>query len=145
MCPGVWGLRYGGKITRKSEACSQNGKKNVIIYEIIFSFFLFLLLLLLLLLLLTVQFCISTSQGTLDRPCVTIVDPGGGIRARKRPKHAPNHQILLCLPSMPLTPSFPTDNAIVKCYISTSHGTLDHPFGTVGDPWGAVGGPLLIR
>ena len=45
MCPGVWGLRYGGKITRKSEACSQNGKKNVIIYEIIFSFFLLLLLL----------------------------------------------------------------------------------------------------
>ena len=33
MCPGVWRLRYGRKITRKSEACSQNGKKNVIIYD----------------------------------------------------------------------------------------------------------------
>ena len=93
MCPGAWGPRYGGKITRKSAACSQNGKKNVIIHENIFSFF--LLLLLLLLLLLTVQFCISTSNGTLGRPCVTIGDPGGGrwgsLQTRKRPKQAPNH------------------------------------------------------
>ena len=74
MCPGVWGLRYGGKITRKSEACSQNGKKNVIIYEIIIFF-----LLLLLLLLLTVQFCISTSHGTLGHPFGTIWDPGGAV------------------------------------------------------------------
>ena len=35
------------------------------------------------------------------------------------------------------------DDAIVKCYISTSHGTLDHPFGTVGDPGGALGGPFV--
>ena len=88
MCPGVWGLRYGGKITRKSEACSQNGKKNVIIYEIIFSFF--LLLLLLQLLLLPVQFFISTSHGTLGRPFGTIGDPGGAVGGLFEPENDQN-------------------------------------------------------
>ena len=112
-------------------------KKNVIIHEIIFSFFLLLLLLL------TVQFCISTSHGTLGRPCVTIVDPQGGrlgsLQARKRPKQAPNHKIFLCLPSMQLTPSFPTVRVCHSkmLYLDISWNTRSS--GNVGDPGGGWG------
>ena len=59
-----------------------------------------------------VQFCISTSHGTRGHPFGTIWDPGGGclgpLQARQQPKHASNHQIFFCPPSMGLTPNFPT-------------------------------------
>ena len=59
-----------------------------------------------------VQFFISTSHGTWGHPFGTIWDPGGGcwgpLQARQQPKHASNHQIFFCPPSMGLTPNFPT-------------------------------------
>ena len=97
-----------------------------------------------------VQFFISTSHGTWGHPFGTIWDPGGGcwgpLQARQQPKHASNHQIFFCPPSMGLTPNFPT--------VRSSHSKLlylDFSWkgrSSIWNYWGPLGGqwgPLQAR
>ena len=61
----------------------------------------------------------------------------GPLQARKRPKHASNHQIFFCLPSMGLTPSFPihksSHNTIL--YLDFSWNIRSSIWDHLG-PWG---------
>ena len=70
----------------------------------------------------------------------------GPLQARQQPKHASNHQIFFCPPSMGLTPNFPTVRSTHSklLYLDFSWKGRSSIWNYWG-PWGGQWGPLQAR